>query len=73
MMLLLSNSKSDCNLVYNETEFIEKEGQMEFWWDVSITAPVKVKHNKPDFLIWCRDTRTCKIVDRKDTTYKEPS
>ena len=30
---------------------------MEFW------NPAKVKHNKPNLLIWCRDTKTCKIVE----------
>ena len=35
---------------------------MEFWWKVSITTPAKVKHNKPDLLIWCRDTKTCKLL-----------
>ena len=34
---------------------------MEFWWNVSITMPAKFKHNKPDLLIWCHDTKTCKI------------
>ena len=50
-------------LVYNENQFIEKEGQMEFWQNASITTPVNVKHNKPDLLIWCRDPKTCKIVE----------
>ena len=48
---------------YNENQFIEKEGQMEFWWNLSITTLAKVRHNKPDLLIWCRDTKTCKIVE----------
>ena len=36
---------------------------MEFWWSVLITMPAKVKHNKPDLLIWCHNTKTCKIVE----------
>ena len=58
-------SNPDCKLVYNENQFIfiEKEGQMEFWWNVSITTPAKVKHNKPDLLKWCRDPKTCQIVE----------
>ena len=44
----LKKSNPDCKLVYNENQFIEKEGQMEFWWNISITMPAKVKHNKPD-------------------------
>ena len=36
---------------------------MEFWWSVSITMSVKVKHNKPDLLIWWHDTKICKIVE----------
>ena len=56
-------SNPDCQLVYNENQFIEKEDQMEFRWNVSITMPAKVKHNKPDLLIWCHDIKTCKIVE----------
>ena len=56
-------SNPDCKLVYSENQFIEKEGQMEFWWNVSITTPAKVKHNKPDLLIWCRDTKIYRIVE----------
>ena len=36
---------------------------MEFWWNVSITTPAKVKQNKLDLLIWCRDTKTYKVVE----------
>ena len=36
---------------------------MEFWWNVSITMPAKVKHNKLDLLIWCCDTKTRKTVE----------
>ena len=36
---------------------------MEFWQNASITTPANVKHNKPDLLIWCRDPKTCKIVE----------
>ena len=50
-----------CKLVYNGNQFIEKEGQMEFWWNVSITTPAEVKHNKSDLPIWCRNT--CKKVE----------
>ena len=56
-------SNPGCKLVYTKNQFIEKEGQMEFWWNVSITTPAKVKHNKPDLVIWCCDTKTCKIVE----------
>ena len=56
-------SNLDCKIVYNENQFTKKEGQMEFWWNVSITMPTKVKLNKPDLLIWCRDTETCKVVE----------
>ena len=43
---------------------------MEFWWKVSITTPSKVKHNKSDLLIWCRDTKTCKILVDVNVTKK---
>ena len=56
-------SHPGCKLVCNENQFIEKEVQMEFWWNVAIVAPAKVKHNKPNLLIWCHDTKTCKIVE----------
>ena len=53
----------DCKLVYNENLFIEKEGQMEFWWSASISTLAMVKNSNLDLLIWCRHTKTCKIIE----------
>ena len=52
----------DCNLVYNENQFIKKEAQIKFWWNVSIITAAKVKFNKTDSLICGRNKKTCKLV-----------
>ena len=35
----------------------------ELLWDKKFTLPNKVKHNKPDLVIWDRQTKECKIID----------
>ena len=37
-------------------------GDKELWWDKKIELPDKVKHNKPDLVIWNRKTKECKII-----------
>ena len=36
---------------------------MEFWWSASISTLAMVKNSNLDLLIWCRDTKTCKIIE----------
>ena len=38
-------------------------GDKELWWDKKFALPNKVKHNKPNLVIWDRQTKECKIKD----------
>ena len=42
---------------------VARIGNKELWWDKKFTLPNKVKHNKPDLVIWDRQTKECKIID----------
>ena len=42
---------------------VARIGDKELWWDKKFVLPNKVKHNKPDLVIWNRQTKECKIID----------
>ena len=44
-------------------EYIHIEGETEYWWNVDIKTATRLKHNKPDLIIWERDNKVCKIVE----------
>ena len=46
----------------NEQEYIQKVGDNEYWWNLSISTAQKVPHNKPDLVIWNTKEKTCNIV-----------
>ena len=35
----------------------------EIWWDKPLQTPKKIKHNRPDIVIWDRNRTTCTIVE----------
>ena len=37
--------------------------EIEIWWDIHIRTVPSVEHNKPDIVVWEKDTKTCKIID----------
>ena len=46
-----------------DPEFIHKEANMEYWWNISIKTSTRIPHNKPDLIIWDNEKNTCKIVE----------
>ena len=40
-----------------------KRGHLEIWWDTHISTTPRVKHNRPDMVIWNTQNMTCKVVD----------
>ena len=32
-------------------EYIHKEGNLEYWWNISIKTATEIPHNKPDLLL----------------------
>ena len=49
-------------LEFNPPE-VTKKDHLEVWWDQEIITTRKVKHNRPDMLIWGIKEKTCKIVE----------
>ena len=47
----------------NEQEYIQKLGDNEYWWNLSINTAQKVQHNKPDLVIWNTKKKTCDIIE----------
>ena len=42
------NAKIHCN----KSEFVYNEGRKEYWWNVAVKTAAKVKHNKPDIIVY---------------------
>ena len=47
----------------NEQEYIQKLGDNEYCWNLSINTAQKVQHNKPDLVIWNTKEKTCDIIE----------
>ena len=44
-------------------EFIHFEGNIEYWWNLSIKTAIKTKNNKPNLIIWNSEAKTCQMVE----------
>ena len=47
----------------SDPEFIYKEHPREYWWNISLKAATKIPHNKPDMVIWNKETKLCSIIE----------
>ena len=47
----------------SDPEFIHKEHPQEYWWNISIKTAIKIPHNKPDLVIWNKETKLCSIIE----------
>ena len=47
----------------DEQEYIQKVGDNEYWWNLSINTAQKVPLKKPDLVIWNTKEKTCSIVE----------
>ena len=47
----------------NEQKYMQKVGDNEYWWNLSINTAQKVPHNKPDLVIWNTKEKTYNIVE----------
>ena len=43
--------------------YIYKEHPREYWWNISIKTATKIPHNKPDLVIWNKETKLCSIIE----------
>ena len=51
------------DLRYTLPQSVWKYGHLEIWWDTHISTTPRVKHNKPDMVIWNHRNMTCSVVD----------
>ena len=47
----------------SEPEYIYEKDHREYWWNVSVKTATKVAHNKPDLIIWNRETKICSVIE----------
>ena len=47
----------------NDPEFIYKEHPQVYWWNILIKTATKIPHNKPDLIIWNKETKLCSIIE----------
>ena len=52
-----------CKVESPADKFIHSEGNIEYWWNLSIKTARKTKNNKPDLIIWNSQTKTCQVVE----------
>ena len=48
---------------YTRPQPVWKRGHLELWWDLHITTAPRVKHNKPDIVVWDLVKKKCTIID----------
>ena len=46
-----------------DSEYVFKVKDCEFWWNLSVKTATRVKHNKPDTVAWDRAGKICKIIE----------
>ena len=37
--------------------------QLQIWWGMGVYTTTKVKHNKPDIMLWKKEEKTCELVE----------
>ena len=47
----------------SEPEYIYEKDHREYWWNASVKTATKVAHNKPDLIIWNRETKICSVIE----------
>ena len=53
----------ECKIEYKGNEFIDQYDGTEYWWNVAIKTTVKVRHNRPDLVIWEIENKACHIIE----------
>ena len=48
---------------YTTPQSVWKREHFKLWWDLHITTAPRVKHNKPDIVVWNEIKKTCTIID----------
>jgi hypothetical protein len=46
-----------------QKEFIDTCESREYWWNIPVKTCTKVKHNRPDIIVWDHKAKTCFILE----------
>ena len=46
-----------------DNEFIDVSEGHEFWWNIPVKTCKRVKHNRPDIVVWNHNTKECLIIE----------
>ena len=52
-----------CKVEYPSVEFIHSEGNIEYWWNLSIKTAIETTNDKPDVIIWNSKVKTCQVIE----------
>ena len=62
-MIIKKNHPERRVKLLNESEYVIKIENHEYWWNMSIKTTTKIPHNKPDLLVWDTDQKICQIIE----------
>ena len=48
---------------WESPEYIHKEDNLEYWWNIGIKTATKIPHNKPDLLLWDCNEKICQVIE----------
>ena len=54
---------SESKIDYNGDEFISVENNIKYWWNLSVKTLAKIRHNKPDLIMWNTKDKLCNVVE----------
>ena len=61
--LILKTDPTDKFKHQQDPEYVYKVKDCDFWWNLSIIIVTKLKHNKPNIVLWDRPEKNCKIIE----------
>ena len=52
-----------CKIEYKGNKFVGQDNGTEYSWNVAIKTAAKVRHNRPDLVIWDIESKNCQIIE----------
>ena len=62
-MIIKKNHPERRVKLLNESEYVIKIENHEYWWNMSIKTTTKIPHNKPDLFVCDTDQKICQIIE----------
>ena len=52
-----------CKVEWPSDKYIHSEGNIEYWWNLSIKTSIKARNNKPDLIIWNSEVKAWQVIE----------